>query len=129
AVFGLGQSAVYACLSRVSQHWFPSQARTLLQGWVAVFFGRIGGLSCNLLFGTVLMGMLGVGWRGLLLAFAASGITFAVLFWILFRDRPRDHPWTNAAEVELLAGASSVMVADQYGDVPVSVRDLLNRMR
>lgn len=130
AVFGLGQSAAYACLSSVSRSWFPASVRTSLQGWVGVFFGRFGGLSSNLLVGTVLMGMLGVDWRTLLYALAASGAAYAGWFWIVFRDRPRDHPRVNAAEVALLEGpagdppASSAARRDS-----LSVRQLLKGLR
>jgi MFS transporter, ACS family, glucarate transporter len=128
AVFGLGQSAVYACLSRISRNWFPQDVRTSLQGWVAVFFGRFGGLSTNLLFGAILLGMLGLDWRGVLIVFAATGIGFAGLFWFMFRETPREHPWANAGEVLLIEGSAAVSSA--AGSLPAArsgPADLLRR--
>src|SRR5262245_16814804 len=57
-LFGLGQAGAYAVLSRITRFWFPLSVRTSVQGWIAVFAGRIGGASANLLFATVLVGML-----------------------------------------------------------------------
>jgi MFS family permease len=121
AFFGLGQSAAYPCLSRVSRTWFPQSIRTSLQGWVAVFFGRTGGLTTNLVVGAVLMGMLGLDWRVLFVGLAVLGLGFALLFWKSFRDRPADHPRINAAEVVLLADPGPAVAQ------PTSIRGLLQR--
>ena len=41
---------------------------------------------------------LGLGWRAALLAIGAAGALLGVAFWLLFRNRPAEHPWANAAE-------------------------------
>ncbi len=107
ALLGLGQSAVYACLSRVTRNWFPAQLRTSLQGWIGVFFGRVGGLSANLIFGALLMGTLGVDWRTLLYACAGVGAAHAGLVWYMLRDRPGEHPSVNPAETALIEGEAA----------------------
>ena len=104
---GITQSAAYACLNRISKSWFPQSIRTSLQGWIGVFFGRIGGFSANIIFGAVLMGAFGFGWRPLILAFSAMGVMYALVFWMVFRNSPHLHPWSNAAEVKLVEGATT----------------------
>ena len=47
------------------------------------------------------------GWRPTLLVYAALGVAMATLFWILARNRPREHPWANAAEVDLIEAGQS----------------------
>jgi sugar phosphate permease len=42
------------------------------------------------------------GWRPVLLVYGIAGIIVAVLFWIAFRNQPSEHPWCNAAELELI---------------------------
>jgi len=42
------------------------------------------------------------GWRPTLLVYGALGLVMAGLFWILARNWPREHPWANAAEVQLI---------------------------
>src|SRR5947209_5811144 len=102
ALFGLGQAGAYAVLSRVTRFWFPLSVRTSVQGWVAVFAGRIGGASASVLFATLLIGTLHLSWRTSLVVFGLGGAVLGVLFWLLFRDSPRQHPWVNQEEGRLI---------------------------
>jgi ACS family glucarate transporter-like MFS transporter len=104
SAFGLGQAGVYAALSRVTRSWFPQDIRTTLQGWIGVFFGRIGGASANLLFATVLVGWLLFSWRDAVTIFTAAGIVLGIVFLLLYRDSPRRHPLANQAEADLIEG-------------------------
>lgn len=124
-VLGAGQAGVFAALSRVTRSWFPSRVRTTVQGWVGVFFGRIGGLSANLLVGALIIGVLGFGWREAVYGLAAGGIVFAVLFAVLFRNSPAKHPLANGAEAALIDddAASWPMVA-----TPTPFLKMLKRM-
>lgn len=105
AAFGAGQSGTFASLSRLTRAWFPLSVRTSVQGWIGVFFGRMGGASANLIFGTVMIGMLHLGWRTSIYVLAAGGVALAIAFLVLFRDSPRHHPGVNEAEAELIEGA------------------------
>lgn len=111
AILGIGQSGALACLNRVSRQWFPAAVRSTLQGLAAITAGRLGGLSANLLFLTVLIGYCGLDWRSAILLFAALGGGQALLFALLFRNTPREHPWANAAEAELIASGSGPQTA------------------
>ena len=44
----------------------------------------------------------GSGWRPTLLVYGLAGVVVAVLFWLLVRNRPQDHPGCNQAELELI---------------------------
>jgi MFS transporter, ACS family, glucarate transporter len=103
-VFGSGQSAVYAMLNRVSRTWFPASVRSSMQGLVAVFAGRVGGFSANILVGSVMLGLLHLGWRTTLTVLAGFGLLLAAVFGVLFRDSPRQHPSVNDAEAALIEG-------------------------
>lgn len=102
ALFGAGQSAVYSALSRTARMWFPNSVRTTLQGIAGITCGRLGGMCSYVLFATVLLGWLGLDWRYAVNVFAASGLVFAVLFVVVFRNSPGEHPWVNEAERELI---------------------------
>jgi sugar phosphate permease len=104
AILGAGQSAVYATLSRIAQSWFPPPVRTTMQGFAGITCGRLGGMCANLLFATVLLGWLEMTWRAAIYLLAGSGAVFAIAFYLLFRNVPREHPWVNEAEAELIAG-------------------------
>ncbi len=102
-IFGVGQSAVYACLSRMAQTWFPPPIRTTLQGIAGITSGRLGGLCAYVLFSTVLLGLWGLDWRTATYLFATGGLVFGLAFAALFRNSPRDHPLVNEAEADLIA--------------------------
>lgn len=102
SVFGAAQAGVYPALSRLSRSWFPFSTRTTVQGWIGVFFGRMGGVSANILFASVLIGFFLLDWRTAVCIFSGLGIALGVLFLLLFRNSPRAHPWVNVAEADLI---------------------------
>jgi sugar phosphate permease len=100
--FGLAQAGCYPVLNKVSKNWFPMSLRTTAQGLIATFFGRGGGAAAFFLFGTVLVGWLGLPWREALLAFVVAGLVTGSAFVLLFRNTPREHPLANEAEAQLI---------------------------
>ncbi len=100
--FGAGQASCYPVLNKVSKNWFPPAMRTTAQGLIATLFGRAGGAASFLLVGTVLLGWLALPWRTALLVLSVLGLAAGGLFLLLFRNTPRQHPWANGAEAELV---------------------------
>lgn len=100
--FGLTQAGCYPALGKASKNWFPLSTRTFAQGLIATFFGRGGGAASFFLFGTVLLGWLELPWRWAVGIFSALGMIVGVAFLLLFRNTPREHPWANEAEEELI---------------------------
>lgn len=110
--FGVAQAGGYPALNKVSKNWFPRTLRPVAQGLIATFFGRSGGAAAFLLFG-LLLGV-GLTWREAVIVFAAAGLAWGVLFLVLFRNTPREHPWANAAEAALVvAGDPQAAVAER----------------
>ena len=97
AAFGLAQAGAYPAISKVTRNWFPSEVRTSVQGAVTAL-GRIGGACAPPLLATLLMGVLAVSWRPALVTIAVPGVLLALAFWLVFRNSPVEHPWTNRAE-------------------------------
>jgi sugar phosphate permease len=100
--FGAAQAGAYPNLSKVTHSWFPLSIRTSAQGMIASFAGRTGGACASLIISTVLLGWLGLGWRLALVWLAVAGVGYAILFRLLFRNRPAEHPWVNPAEQRLI---------------------------
>ena len=59
--------------------WFPLSERTAVQGWVASFFGRMGGAASFILFGTLMLGEWQLPWRTALAWLAGVGCAFAAV--------------------------------------------------
>jgi len=102
ALLGTGQSAVYACLSRIARTWFPPRVRTTLQGAVGVMAGRLGALGSSLVFASLLLGVLGLSMPSAFSILVAMGALDALLFAFVFRNSPAQHPRVNAAELLLI---------------------------
>lgn len=126
AVLGAGQSGVFAALSRVTRNWFPVTVRTTVQGWVGVFFGRIGGMSANLLVGSLILGVYLVPWRTAVYGLAATGMAFAFVFALLYRNSPRQHPSVNDAEADLIETRPDD--APQATVRKLTIREMFRRM-
>ena len=101
-LFGATQAAAYPNLGKITRSWFPLSIRTSVQGAVASFSGRAGGASSSLIIATLLMGGIGLTWQLSLWVLALVGIVFAIVFVMLFRNHPHEHPWTNQAEQRLI---------------------------
>ena len=99
---GLTQAAAYPNLGNISQRWFPRSVRTSMQGFVSSFAGRAGAACSPLIIASLLMGLCGLSWQWALVVTAATGFVFAAVFFLLFRNSPREHPWANVAEAELV---------------------------
>ncbi|MCA9073356.1 MAG: MFS transporter, partial [Planctomycetaceae bacterium] len=126
AVLGLGQSAVFAAQSRITRTWFPRSVRTTVQGWIGVFAGRFGGLSANLIFGSLMLGVLALNWRTAVVVMMVIGLAHAVLFCLLFRNSPANHPAVNIEEAALIQEGTTAQ-----GDAKqprLSIRQMLRRM-
>ncbi len=63
----------------------------------------------------------GRGWRPTLLLYGLLGIVAALIFWVVVRNWPRDHPWANQAEVDLIESGQH-RAADQAGSDAVPWR-------
>ncbi len=111
SLFGAGQAGAFAAIGRVTRTWFPLSIRTSVQGCMGVFFGRFGGMSANLLFAFLMIGIFHLNWRTAIYLLTGIGIVHGLAFLLLFRNSPRNHPWANRAEADFIedveAGAGS----------------------
>lgn len=102
-LFGAAQAGCYPGLTKATRVWFPLRSRTTVQGWIATTFGRSGGAMSPIILGTVLMGWCGLNWQTALGVLGLAGVAFGVVFLILFRSSPAEHPRVNEAERVLIA--------------------------
>lgn len=128
ASLGAGQSAVYACLNRVGRIWFPTAVRTTLQGSVGILAGRLGGLSSSLIFTTLLLGVCGLDWRTAVWILVAVGMMTTLLFVVIFRNSPRQHPGVNDAERQLIEEGDSSTVSSAAAPQRMTVMTMLRSM-
>lgn len=111
-LFGAGEAGCFPNLTKAFSTWLPKNERTRAQAlmWMGA---RWGGAFTPLL---VVLVMAFVTWRSAFQIFAGLGVVWAVVFWLWFKDNPRDHKGVNAAELELLK--ENEQNAAGHGNVP-----------
>lgn len=111
-LFGAGEAGCFPNLTKAFSTWLPKDERTRAQAlmWMGA---RWGGAFTPLL---VVIVLAYVNWRTAFMLFALLGVVWAAIFWLWFRDNPRDHQGVNAAELELLK--ENAHNAEGHGKVP-----------
>ncbi len=111
-LFGAGQGGGFPVLTKTFMTWLPQKERVRAQGimWLAA---RWGGAFTPLLFVYLLQFF---SWRQAFGLIAILGFVWAAFFWRWYRDKPREHPGVNAAEMAILQNAEES--ASGHGDVP-----------
>jgi MFS family permease len=95
-IFGMAQGGLIPCLTRVCVDWFPEGRRGTASAAINAGMSA-GAVAAGGLSGIMLPWL---GWRLTLEIFALAGLAWAAGFWLIFRDRPEEHPWVSAAELE-----------------------------
>ena len=108
---GLAEAGAYPTAAALVKGWFPVRERGRGSGLVALG-GRLGwALSQHL---TPRLAAVAYGWRGVLVIFGLVGMVWSFVFWFIARDRPREHPWSNAAEDERTGPPDPPPAADEW---------------
>ena len=89
---GLGEAVALPSFNRAVANWMPSDARGLGIGIA------IGGIGLGSAITPPLAAWVMVNWRWQAVFYlsAGLGILMGLLWWILARDRPEEHPWMRA---------------------------------
>jgi MFS transporter, ACS family, glucarate transporter len=95
---GLGEAVVYPASNRLVATWIPSGERGLANGLIFMGVGAGAGISPPLITFIVM----NYGWRWSFFASALIGLAAGVVWYLLARDRPADHPWISREEGALI---------------------------
>jgi sugar phosphate permease len=122
-MLGVTQAGAYPAAASLLKRWIPATGRGRANSMVSMG-GRAGGLVA-FFFTPILMLLVGnwLGWqtgrwRAVFVLYGSLGFIWAAVFWWLFRDSPRQHPWCNAEEAELIDNAVGTRAPAQRVDVP-----------
>lgn len=97
-LFGAGEAGCFPNLTKAFDRWLPLRERIRAQGimWMSARWG--GAATPYLVF--LVLGF--VNWRTAFLLFGGLGVIWGIIFYLWYRDNPRDHQAVNAAEAALL---------------------------
>ncbi len=88
---GLFEAGAYPTAAALVRGWFPLALRGRASSTVAIG-GRLGLLLSMLLTPSSAEAF---GWRATLLGFSVIGLLATIVFWIVVRDTPAQHPWAE----------------------------------
>jgi ACS family glucarate transporter-like MFS transporter len=92
---GLGEAVVYPASNRLVAAWIPSRERGIANGLIFAGVGAGAGITPPVI--TYIL--LHWGWRWSFWISAVAGLAAGVVWFLLARDRPADHPWVSHAEL------------------------------
>jgi sugar phosphate permease len=98
-VFGLAQAGLMPNAAAVIRDWFPVRFRGTASSILTMAMS-LGGVITMALTAWLLNEY---SWRDIFRGYSMVGIVWAILFCLVFRTRPQDHPRTNDAECELIS--------------------------
>ncbi|MGL6076955.1 MAG: MFS transporter [Fimbriiglobus sp.] len=97
---GLFEAGAYPLAAGIVRIWIPARVRGLASGCVAVG-GRLGGAVAPLL--TLWLAATGpLGWRIPFFVYGMVGVFGAMVFWLWYRDSPRQHRLVNEEEQAII---------------------------
>jgi ACS family glucarate transporter-like MFS transporter len=95
---GIGEAVVYPSSNRLVAEWIPTRERGLANGLIFAGVGAGAGITPPL----IVYVMENYGWRWSFAVSAVIGIAAGVVWFIIARDKPSQHPLVNAAEREFI---------------------------
>lgn len=92
---GIGEAVVYPSSNCVVSAWIPSAERGIANGIIFAGVGFGAGVTPRLIVYFLEHG----GWRASFWASAAIGLAAGAIWFLIARDRPRQHPWVSPDEL------------------------------
>ncbi|PYV84376.1 MAG: MFS transporter [Acidobacteria bacterium] len=108
-LLGVGEAVVYPSSNRLVASWIPSQERGIANGLIFAGVGAGAGVTPPLI--TYIL--LHYGWRWSFWASAIIGLAAGVVWFLIARDRPEDHPWVKPEEATHIRAGLPTAVAER----------------
>ncbi len=104
---GFGEGATFPTATRVMQSWTPVGRRGFAQG-VTHSFARLGNAVTPPIVAAL---MIWLTWRGAFVILGVASMAWVVIWWLYFRDDPRDHAGITASDLARLPPPSAPKTA------------------
>lgn len=97
-LFGAAQAGFVPITAKIIKDWFPEKQLGITSAFVGISMSIGGALAMDV------TGRLTnhFDWRVIFQMYSLVGIFWSLVFVLLFRSKPRAHPWANDAECELI---------------------------
>jgi ACS family glucarate transporter-like MFS transporter len=116
---GMGEAVVYPATNCVVAAWIPSTERGLANGIIFAGVGFGAGITPPI----ITWFLTHYGWRSSFWASAVLGLIAGVIWFVIARDRPREHAWVSPEEIALIE--AGLPKPDPATKASVGVRSIL----
>jgi ACS family glucarate transporter-like MFS transporter len=105
-LLGAGEAIIYPASNRFVAQWIPSEERGIANGWIFAGVG-VGSGATPILITYIVTHW---GWRWSFWISAVIGLFAGLIWFLLARDSPEQHPWVSSTELALIqkSGAAAV---------------------
>jgi ACS family glucarate transporter-like MFS transporter len=97
-LLGAGEAVIYPASNRFVARWIPTHERGVANGWIFAGVGAGAGLTPPL----ISYVMLHYGWRSSFWLCAVIGLVAGLVWFLVARDSPAEHPRVSPAELALI---------------------------
>jgi sugar phosphate permease len=108
-LFGVGEAGGFPVSTRALASWFPKEVRGSLQG-ILHACSRTGGAVSPVIVVAIVVGT--GSWRYAFYILGLLGLAWAIAFYVMYRNSPKDVPGVNAQELDYIRGGTSTTPAD-----------------
>jgi ACS family glucarate transporter-like MFS transporter len=112
---GAGEAVIYPASNQFVARWIPVPERGRANGWIFAGVGAGAGLSIPILTWIIARD----GWRAAFWFSAAAGVLVGLVWYLMARDSPEEHPLISREELSLIQATRSTEGARQ-SDTPGS---------
>ncbi len=117
-LLGAGEAIIFPASNQFISRWIPTQERGFANGWIFAGVGAGAGSAPAL----VTYIMVHYGWRSSFWFSAVVGLLVGVVWYLVARDKPEEHPRVSAGELEhIQAGRTTRTETVAHNRVPWSV--------
>jgi len=117
-LLGVGEAMVFPASNRLVAGWIPSPERGLANGVIFAGVGAGAGITPPL----ITFILLHYGWRWSFWICAVIGLAAGLVWCLIARDRPEEHPWVQPPEAEYIrSGLPKQAALESRGALPWSV--------
>jgi MFS family permease len=96
-LFGMGEAGAFPNIAKALYNWFPAADRGFAKSAIWMCARLMGGLTPALWI--ILVEIAGINWRQAMWLFAGTAAVWCAVFYFFFRNKPKEHPWVNEAEL------------------------------
>ncbi|HET7499597.1 MAG TPA: MFS transporter [Kofleriaceae bacterium] len=104
---GFGEGATFPTATRAMQSWTPTGRRGFAQG-VTHSFARLGNAVTPPIVAALIVW---ITWRGAFAVLGVASLVWVGVWWLYYRDDPRDHAGVTAADLALLPAPDAAKAA------------------